>query len=123
MRSRLHVEQRHPQRYTESNRREGVTAFAVRQHYVTNREITIDGDAATSVAYLPMGRRRDDGGLDPFFVGGRIGSVGSNRRQVAHRPSASRQVVARRRRGVRNGGRGRQYRPWPGLACSGAWDA
>jgi hypothetical protein len=46
--------------------------FAVRQHYVTNREITIDGDAATSVAYLynPMGRRRDDGGLDLFFVGG-----------------------------------------------------
>ena len=46
--------------------------FAVRQHYVTNREITIDGDTATSVAYLynPMGRRRDDGGLDLFFVGG-----------------------------------------------------
>jgi SnoaL-like protein len=46
--------------------------FAMRQHYVTNREVTIDGDRATSIAYLynPMGRRRDDGGLDLFFVGG-----------------------------------------------------
>lgn len=46
--------------------------FAVRQHYVTNREIALDGDSATSLAYLynPMGRRRDDGGLDLFFVGG-----------------------------------------------------
>ena len=46
--------------------------FAVRQHYVTNREIALDRDAATSIAYLynPMGRRRDDGGLDLFFVGG-----------------------------------------------------
>ena len=46
--------------------------FAMRQHYVTNREVTLDGDRASSVTYLynPMGRRRDDGGLDLFFVGG-----------------------------------------------------
>jgi hypothetical protein len=46
--------------------------FAVRQHYVTNREIAIDGDVATSRAYLynPMGTRRPDGGTDLFFTGG-----------------------------------------------------
>ena len=46
--------------------------FPVRQHYVTNREITLRGDEATSSAYLynPMGRRRDDGGADLFFTGG-----------------------------------------------------
>ncbi len=46
--------------------------FAVRQHYVTNREVTIDGDVATSRAYLynPMGVRRADGGVDLFFTGG-----------------------------------------------------
>jgi hypothetical protein len=46
--------------------------FAVRQHYVTNREITLDGDTATSRAYLynPMGLRGDDGALSLFFVGG-----------------------------------------------------
>ena len=46
--------------------------FPVRQHYVTNREISVDGDRATSIAYLynPMGRRRDDGALALFFVGG-----------------------------------------------------
>ena len=46
--------------------------FAVRQHYVTNREITITGDTATSRAYLynPMGMRQEDGSLTLFFVGG-----------------------------------------------------
>jgi hypothetical protein len=46
--------------------------FAVRQHYVTNREVAVVDDVATSIVYLynPMGRRRDDGGLDLFFVGG-----------------------------------------------------
>ena len=45
--------------------------FAVRQHFVTNREITIDGDTATSRAslYNPMGTRRPDGGLDFFYTG------------------------------------------------------
>jgi len=45
--------------------------FAMRQHLVTNREITIDGDTATSRAYLlnPMGIRRADGGLDLFITG------------------------------------------------------
>jgi 3-phenylpropionate/cinnamic acid dioxygenase small subunit len=45
--------------------------FAMRQHIVTNREITLAGDTATSRAYLlnPMGRRRADGGLDLFFTG------------------------------------------------------
>jgi hypothetical protein len=45
--------------------------FAVRQHLVTNREITIDGDTATSRSSLlnPMGMRRDDGGLDLFITG------------------------------------------------------
>ena len=46
--------------------------FAVRQHFVTNREIVIDGDTASSRCYLynPMGVRRADGGLDLFFAGG-----------------------------------------------------
>jgi hypothetical protein len=46
--------------------------FPVRQHFVSNQEITIDGDVAVSRAYLynPMGRRRDDGGVDLFFTGG-----------------------------------------------------
>ena len=45
--------------------------FAVRQHFVTNRDVTLDGDAATSRCYLlnPMGRRRDDGGVDLFVTG------------------------------------------------------
>ena len=45
--------------------------FAMRQHLVTNREIAIDGDTATSRAYLlnPMGVRRGDGGLDLFITG------------------------------------------------------
>ena len=46
--------------------------FAVRQHYVTNREISIDGDTASSRAYLynPMGTRGGDGGIELFFTGG-----------------------------------------------------
>ncbi|HXJ32733.1 MAG TPA: nuclear transport factor 2 family protein [Candidatus Eisenbacteria bacterium] len=45
--------------------------FAMRQHIVTNREITVTGDTATSRSslYNPMGRTRADGGLDLFFTG------------------------------------------------------
>ena len=45
--------------------------FAVRQHLVTNREITIDGDQATSRASLlnPMGVRRPDGAVQMFYAG------------------------------------------------------
>jgi hypothetical protein len=45
--------------------------FAVRQHLVTNREIAIAGDFATSRASLfnPMGMRRPDGGTQLFFTG------------------------------------------------------
>ena len=46
--------------------------FAVRQHLVTNLEVTIAGQTATSRAYLynPMGTRQPDGGVQLFFVGG-----------------------------------------------------
>lgn len=45
--------------------------FAVRQHLVTNREITVDGDTASSRSSLlnPMGVRRPDGSLDLFITG------------------------------------------------------
>lgn len=45
--------------------------FAVRQHLVTNREITITGDQATSRASLlnPLGVRRPDGGVQMFYTG------------------------------------------------------
>ena len=46
--------------------------FSVCQHLVTNRDIRIDGDTATSRAYFynPMGQTRPDGGTQLFFVGG-----------------------------------------------------
>jgi hypothetical protein len=46
--------------------------FAVRQHFVTNREITVAGDTARSRAYLlnPMGVARAGGGVDLFVTGG-----------------------------------------------------
>ena len=45
--------------------------FAVRQHLVTNVEVTFDGDVAASRAYLfnPMGMEAD-GRVALFFVGG-----------------------------------------------------
>jgi SnoaL-like protein len=46
--------------------------FAMSQHLVTNKQIAIDGDAATSHAYFynPMGSAKPDGSLALFFVGG-----------------------------------------------------
>lgn len=46
--------------------------FDVRQHYVTNLEVEVAGDAATSRAYLynPMGRRDADGRLSLVVMGG-----------------------------------------------------
>src|SRR5262249_7746533 len=46
--------------------------FAVRQHFVTNREIVVEGDTAPSRALLfnPMGTRTAGGGIDLFYVGG-----------------------------------------------------
>jgi hypothetical protein len=46
--------------------------FPIRQHYVTNVEVEITGDTATSRAYLynPMGRRGDDGQVSLFVTGG-----------------------------------------------------
>ncbi|MEY4948999.1 MAG: hypothetical protein RL698_1210 [Pseudomonadota bacterium] len=47
-------------------------AFAMRQHLVTNLEVELDGDRATSrcCLYNPMGRARSDGPVQLFFVGG-----------------------------------------------------
>ena len=46
--------------------------FPTSQHLVTNKDIRIDGDRATSSAYFynPMGRGQPDGGVKLFFVGG-----------------------------------------------------
>jgi len=49
-----------------------LTFFAAYQHLVTNKEITIDGDTATSRAgfYNPMGHDRADGTRAYFHCGG-----------------------------------------------------
>lgn len=46
--------------------------FPIRLHYVTNREVEITGDAATSRAYLynPMGTTSPEGKVTLFFTGG-----------------------------------------------------
>ena len=46
--------------------------FPAYQHLVTNKDIRIDGDAATSRSgfYNPMGQDAGDGSLSFFFVGG-----------------------------------------------------
>jgi len=46
--------------------------FAIRQHFVTNREVDVSGDVATSRAYLynPMGTRSPEGNVTLFFTGG-----------------------------------------------------
>jgi 3-phenylpropionate/cinnamic acid dioxygenase small subunit len=46
--------------------------FPVSQHSVSNFEIAVDGDRATSRVYFynPMGRPQPDGGVKLFFIGG-----------------------------------------------------
>jgi len=46
--------------------------FAMSQHLITNFEVRVDGDTATSRVYVynPMGTRNAAGGLDLFFFGG-----------------------------------------------------
>ena len=46
--------------------------FPVRQHLLANEQVEIEGDRATSRAYLlnPMGRSDGAGGAKLFFVGG-----------------------------------------------------
>jgi 3-phenylpropionate/cinnamic acid dioxygenase small subunit len=46
--------------------------FPVRQHFVTNRDVQIAGDSATSRAMLfnPMGTRNQADGVDLFYIGG-----------------------------------------------------
>jgi 3-phenylpropionate/cinnamic acid dioxygenase small subunit len=46
--------------------------FPVSQHAVSNFEIALDGDRATSRVYFynPMGRPKPEGGVSMFFIGG-----------------------------------------------------
>ena len=52
--------------------RDGLSLFAVSQHLVTNVAIDLaDDEATTHCAFFnPLGRARDDGGLDMLYVGG-----------------------------------------------------
>jgi 3-phenylpropionate/cinnamic acid dioxygenase small subunit len=51
---------------------ESLALFSMSQHLVTNRDIRVEGDAATSHTYLynAMGRTKRDGTLALMFVGG-----------------------------------------------------
>ena len=51
---------------------EVLSLFSMSQHLVTNRDIRVDGDAATSRSYLynPMATAKRDGSLELMFVGG-----------------------------------------------------
>ena len=54
----------------------GLGHFSVTQHFITNRRIAVEGDRATSSAYLfnPLGRDDGEGGLSLMVVGGRYES-------------------------------------------------
>ncbi|HEX4539494.1 MAG TPA: nuclear transport factor 2 family protein [Acidimicrobiales bacterium] len=51
---------------------DALSIFSMSQHLVTNRDIRVTGDTATSRSYFynPMGRTKRDGTLDLMFVGG-----------------------------------------------------
>lgn len=51
---------------------DALSIFSMSQHLVTNRDIRVAGDTATSRSYFynPMGRTKRDGTLDLMFVGG-----------------------------------------------------
>ena len=49
-----------------------VSAFAMTQHHITNRHVTIDGDEATveSELFAPMGMATGEGKMSILFTGG-----------------------------------------------------
>jgi 3-phenylpropionate/cinnamic acid dioxygenase small subunit len=51
---------------------DALSIFSMSQHMVTNRDIRVAGDTATSRSYFynPMGRTKRDGTMDLMFVGG-----------------------------------------------------
>jgi 3-phenylpropionate/cinnamic acid dioxygenase small subunit len=51
---------------------DALSGFSMSQHLVTNRDIRVAGDTATSRSYFynPMGRTKRDGTLALMFVGG-----------------------------------------------------
>ncbi|MBA3303792.1 MAG: nuclear transport factor 2 family protein [Acidimicrobiia bacterium] len=56
---------------------ETLALFPMTQHFVNNRHVTLDGDAATGRSYFynPMGSPDGKGGLKLFFVGGYYNDV------------------------------------------------
>ncbi len=67
---------------------DALSGFSMSQHMVTNRDIRVAGDAATSRSYFynPMGRTKRDGTLALMFVGGYYRDrAAPDRRRVADR--------------------------------------